>query len=161
MAIATSTAIAIGAIAASTAVTLYATDTQAKQAEANANFQAAQSEADARAAQGAAMIEADRIRKEAKAQRARATAAAAASGVDVNSPTALKINQEITRNAEEDAVMTMFNANDYGARLGQQATADRIAGNNARRAGRAQQASTLLSSAGAMTNYGNGWKKAG
>lgn len=161
MAVATSTAIALGVMAASTAVTLYATDTQAKQAEANANFQAAQAEADARAAQGAASIEAARIRKESKAQRAKATAAAAASGVDVNSPTALKINEEITSNAEQDARMVMFNAQDQGARLNQQATADRIGGANARRAGRTSQASTLLSAAGSMTNYGQGWKRAG
>lgn len=161
MAITTTTAIALGVMAAGTAVTLYGQDTAAKQAEANANFQAAQAEADARAAKADAMLEAERIRKEGKAQRARAAAAAAASGIDVSSPTAVKIDEEITRNAEQDAITTIFNADDRAARMGQQAAADRIGGANARRAGRVNQASTLLSAAGGMTNYGQGWKRAG
>src|SRR3546814_20621914 len=61
------------------------TDTAANQEEANAKFAADQAEVDARAEQGAAQVEAERIRREGKAQRAKAVAAAAASGVDVNS----------------------------------------------------------------------------
>ncbi|MEN1958433.1 hypothetical protein [Luteimonas changyuni] len=162
MAVATTTLALVGlaATAVGAGVSLYATDTAAKQAEANANFQANQAEADARAARGEAAIEAERIRKEGKAQRARATAAAAASGIDVSSPTALKVNEEITRNAEEDAMTTVFNAQDRGARMGQQATADRIAGANARSAGRTQQASTLLSATTSMVDYGDAWKRA-
>lgn len=157
--IATTTAITLGVLAASTAVTLYGQDTQAKQAEANAKFDASQAEADARAEAGAAEVEAKRIRDAAKKQRGQAIAAAAASGVDVNSPTALKIDEEITSNAEEDAVLTILGGSDRARRLGQQADASRIGGRNARSAGRVAQASTLLSAASTGYNGGN-WKRA-
>ena len=157
MAIATTTAIALGLMAASTAVTLYATDTQAKQGEANLKFQAKQAEADANAERGAAQVEADRIRKAAKAQRATATAQAAAAGIDVNSPTAVKIDEEIVSNSEEDAFMTLLNGSDRGARLNQQASADRIGAGVVRSNGKMQQGATLLSAAGSMST---GWKRA-
>lgn len=160
MALATTTIIALAAAAASTAVSLYAEDTSAKQQEANAKFAADQAEADANAEKGAAMIEAERIRKQGKAQRAKAVAAAAAAGVDVDSPTALKIDQEITANAEEDAMLTILNGGDRAARLRQQGQADRIAGSNAASAGRINQASSLLTSAYTYgTNSGKGWKR--
>lgn len=149
---------ALALMAAGTATTLYGVDTQAKQGEANAKFQAAQAEADARVETDAAKIEAQRIRDAAKKQRSQAIAAAAASGVDVNSPTALRINEDITRNAEEDAVLTILGGRDSAARMGQQAQASRIAGSNARTAGRVQQASTLLSAASSAYNGGN-WKR--
>lgn len=160
MCITATVALLLASTAVSTGVALYGADTQAKQAEANAKFGAAQAEADARAAQGEAQIEADRIRKAGKAQQAQAVAAAAASGVDVNSPTALKLDEEIGKSAEEDAVLTILGGGDRASRMRQQAAADRIAGSNARTAGRVNQASTLLSSAAVMTNYGKGWKKA-
>lgn len=144
----------------STAATLYGQDTQAKQAQANAKFEAAQAEADARAEAGAAEIEAKRIRDAAKKQRGQAIAAAAASGVDVNSPTALKIDEQITASAEEDAVLTILGGRDRSARLGQQAAASRIAGSNARTAGRVAQASTLLSAASSAYGSGGNWKRA-
>lgn len=149
----TATVITIGLLAASTAVTLYGQDTQAKQAEANAKFQAAQAEADAKTEAQAAQIEAQRIRDAAKKQRAQAVAAAAASGVDVNSPTALRINEDITRNAEEDAVLTILGGRDSSARLRQGAQASRIAGSAARTAGRVEQATTLLSAANTVNNW--------
>lgn len=163
MAVATTTALIIGAAvtAVGTAATLYAQDTASQQAEANLKHQADQAAADAKAEQGAAMVEAERIRKAAKAQRAQAVAAAAASGVDVNSPTALRIDEDITKNAEEDALLTILNGGDRAARMNQQAHVDRIGAGLARSEGRQQQAATLLSSAGQMANYSRGWKKAG
>lgn len=158
------TGIAIGMLAATafgTAATLYSTDTQAKQAESNLKFQAAQGEADAKAADGAARVEAERIRKAARAQRATATAQAAANGADIDSPTAVKIDEEIVRNSEEDALTTILNGGDRSARMRQQSRMDRIGAGLARSEGRQQQAATLISAAGTMTNYGQGWKKAG
>lgn len=162
MAVATTTAIVIGLAltAASTAVSLYASDTANKQQEANLKFQAAQSEADARAAQGEAEVEAMRIRKSAKAQRAQATAAAAAAGIDVNSPTAVRINEGITKNSEEDALLTIMGGKDRSARLNQQAQADRTGASIVRSEGRTAQAGTLLSAASSAYNsYGTGWKR--
>lgn len=163
MAYATSTYLILAALAASTAATMYSTDTQANQAEANAKFQADQAAADAEAEKGAALVEAERIRKAAKAQRAQAVAAAAASGVDVESPTAVKLDQEITSNAEEDALLTILNGSDKAARLNQQAYADRQAGSIAKSNARMQNTGTLLSAvASAAGSYGSsgGWKKA-
>ncbi len=150
----------IAATVAGGAVQMYGIDTQAKQAESNAEFQAAQAEADAKAADGAAKVEAERIRRAGKAQQAQAVAAAAASGVGVSSPAAVKIDAEIGQNAEQDAYMTILNGQDSGARLRQQAVADRNAGSAARTAGNIQMGSTLLSTAAAATNNGQGWKKA-
>lgn len=152
--------IMIASAVAGTATTLYGQDTQAKQLESNAKFSAAQSDADANAAEGAAQVEAGRIRKAAKAQQSQAVAAAAASGVDVNSPSAIKIDSEIGRNAEQDAYLTILNGQDTASRMRQQSVADRNAGASARTAGNTQMGSTLLSSAASMTNYGQGWKKA-
>ena len=158
MAVATTTAIMLALLAASTTATLYAQDTASKQAEANAKFDAAQKQADAKVEADAAQIEAQRIRDAAKKQRVQAVAAAAASGVDVNSPTALRINEDITRNSEEDAVLTILGGRDSAARLQQGAQASRIAGSQARAAGRVQQATTLLSAASTAYNGGN-WRR--
>jgi len=152
--------IALAGLAAGTATSLYATDTAAKQEEANAKFAAEQAEADAKAEAGAAQVEADRIRKAAKRQKSAAIAAAAASGVDVDSASAVKIDEEINKNAEEDAYLTLVGGSDRAARLNQQATADRYAGDAARTAGKINQASTLLSAAGTAANAGRGWKRA-
>lgn len=152
-------ALLVGA-AAGTATTLYAQDTANNQQEANAKFAAQQAEADAKAAQGEAQVEAERIRRAAKAQRAQAVAQAAAAGVDVSSPTALKIDEEITKNSESDAYMTILNGADYAKRLNQQASADRISASSISAAGNAQAASTLLSGASTIGRYGSGWKAA-
>ncbi|HEY9540498.1 MAG TPA: hypothetical protein VIR05_02545 [Luteimonas sp.] len=146
----------LAATAVGTGVTMYGQDTAANQEEANAKFAADQAEADARAEQGAAQVEAERIRREGKRQRSKAVAAAAAAGVDVDSPTALKIDQEITANAEEDALTVIANGGDRARRLNQQGQADRIAGSNAASAGKINMASTLLEGA-AMT--ARGWKR--
>jgi hypothetical protein len=150
----------LAATAVGTTATLYAQDTEANAQEAAAKTQAAQNEADANAAEGAAKVEAERIRKAKKAQQSKAVAAAAASGVDINSPTAVKIDEEIGNNAEQDAYLTILNGQDTAARLRQQAVIDRNAGSSARTAGNAQMSATLLSAAATATNNGQGWKKA-
>jgi hypothetical protein len=133
----------------------------AAQENANRQFAADQAAADANAKIGEAQVEAERIRKAAKKQQSAAIAAAAASGVDVNSTSAVRIDQEIGNNAEQDAYLTLVGGKDYAARLNQQGQADRIAGRSAVRAGNYQSAASLIGFAGQATNYGNGWKKAG
>lgn len=164
MAYATTTYLVLAALAATTAVSMYSTDTQAKQQEANLKFQAEQAEADARAEAGAAQVEAMRIRKQAKMQRAQAIASAAASGIDVDSPTALKIDKDIAANAEEDAVLTIMQGKNRGSRLGQQAYASRNEASMARWAGKVNNTATLLSSVSSAAsmgaNGGAGWKRA-
>lgn len=162
MALATTTVALIGlaVTAASTGAALYGQDTAAKQQEANAKFAADQAAADAKAAAGAAQVEADRIRQAAKKQKTAAIAAAAASGVDVNSSSAVKITEDIDQVAGEDAYLTLVGGSDAAARINQQAAADNIAASSARSAGRASQASTLISAAGTAATYGKNWKRA-
>lgn len=145
------------ATAASAGVSMYAADTQAKQQESNLKYQAAQEAADAKAAAGAAEVEAMRLRKAAKAQRAEATAAAAASGIDVNSPTAVRIGEEVTHNGEEDALLTILGGKDRMSRMNNQAYVDRQGASLARSEARTQNAGTLLS---AGASIAAGWKTA-
>lgn len=147
--------------AAGTVVSIDAAQTQGRQAEANAKFQAAQAAADANAEKGAAQVEAERIRKAGRRQQSAAIAAAAASGVDVASPTAVKIDQQIGQNAEHDAYLTILGGGDRAARLNQGGQAALIEGRSARQAANYQSVSSLLSFAATATNYGQGWKKAG
>jgi hypothetical protein len=139
---------------------MYATDTASKQQEANLKFQSDQMAADAAAERGAAEVEAMRIRKAGKMQRAQATAAAAASGVDVNSPTAVKIDQTISQNAEEDALLTILGGRDRSARMGQQSYLDRQGASLARQEGRQRNTATLISTAGNLTGMYSNWKRA-
>src|SRR3546814_12534310 len=131
---ATLTMLYLAATAVGTGVTMYGQDTAANQEEANAKFAADQAEADARAEQGAAQVEAERIRREGKAQRAKAVAAAAASGVDVNSPTALKIDQAVTANAEADAMLTILTGGAPARRTTHAGHADHSPGSHAAKA---------------------------
>lgn len=120
------------------------------------NYLAAQAEADSRAERGAAQVEAERILKASKRQRSEAVAALAASGVDVNSSTALKIDEEISRGAAEDAFLTLTGGSDRAARLNAEASGARYAGKQAQRAGYVNAASSLLSSG---SSIGRGWKR--
>lgn len=152
---------AIVGTALSTTATLYAQDTSKKQAEATAQYQADQAAADARAAQGQAQVDAEAIRKDAKRQRATAVAQAAAAGVDVNSPTALKIDETITKNAETDAYMTILNGDNYAAKLNQQGEAAKISGENASSASNTAMVGSLLSGATNVYNQSqSAWKRA-
>lgn len=136
-------------------------DTQAKQEQANLNYQAAQTAADAKAAQGEAEVEAARIRKQAQTQRNQATAAAAASGIDVTSPTAIKIDQHIQATGEEDAITTLLNGSDTGARMNNQAAVDRTGASLVMSNAKQQETATLLSSAANTMGTYSQWKKAG
>lgn len=144
-----------------TGASMYATDTAAKQQEANLKFQAAQSEADAKAEAGAAQVEAERIRKQAKSKRSQAVAAAAASGIDVNSPTALKIDKDITAANEEDALLTILQGSDRAKRLNQQAAADRLSASSTRLGAKLENTGTLLSGLSSIATQGqSAWKTA-
>lgn len=122
-----------------------------------ANYQAAQANADAEAARGAAKVQADRIRKAGRQQAAQANAALAASGVETGEGTALRITSDITGSAEQDAMTTILNGMNTGARFNAQAQADKISGNNAASAGYINAAGSLLQAGG--TAY-SGWKRA-
>lgn len=131
---------------------------QGKEAQDYNEYLAKQSEADARTAQSAAEVEAMRIRKQRDKVRADAIATIAQSGVDVNSDTALRIDEQITRDSEEDAFLTLAGGVDRVNRLGAEAEGYRISGKQARTAGYVKAGTSLL---GAASNNGRGWKRAG
>lgn len=122
-----------------------------------AQYQKDQAQADANAKREAAMVRAEQIRKSAKAQKARAVAALAGSGVNVDSGTALNINQTIDKNAEQDAFLTIVGGNDSALRLESAAHGYGTQAANDKTAGYINAGTTLL---GATTNNGKGWKKA-
>jgi len=120
-----------------------------------AQYQANQTEADARAEVGMAQVDAARIRKAGQRQAAEANAQLAGSGVDTGEGSALNINREITQGAEEDAYLTIVGAHDRSSRMGADAAALRISGDQARRA-------AVIKGAGSLISLGNdmskGWK---
>ena len=142
--------------AAAVAVSAYAAYDSGQQSKAMGEYQADQAAADAAAERSAAQVQAEKIRKMARIQAGEANASLAASGVEVGEGTALRINQEIYRDAEEDASMTILNARNSAAKTDQQGVAARLQGNADARAGTLNATSSLMS--GAYDGY-TGWKK--
>jgi hypothetical protein len=144
--------------AASTAASVMGAQQQAKNQEAVAKHNAAQAQADANAEQSAAEVHADKIRKAGRIKASEATAQLAGSGVDVGEGSAVRINEDITAGAEEDAVMTVFGGKDRAARLNSQAAMDKWSASNYSKAGTINAASSVLSGASSMLR---GYKTAG
>lgn len=144
-------------MAASTAVGAYATYQSGQTQKDFANYEAAQAQADAKAQEGAAQVEADRIRKAGKVAAEEANAAVAASGQDLSSAGALAINREVYRGSEEDAYFALLGGKDRAARLNAQAGLTRARGAAAAQAGSLGAFATALS--GAANTY-TGWKTA-
>lgn len=96
---------------------------QAGQTEKDfANYEAAQGRADADAEKGAAQVEAERIRRAGQAALAETNAALAASGQSLGSAGALRINQRVAANTEEDAYFALLGGKDRSTRLQTQAS---------------------------------------
>jgi hypothetical protein len=148
-------AVLIVATVASALVAGYGAYQQAETAKETGKFQAAQAAADANATQGAAQVEAERLRKAGRRRQAEAIAQAAANGVDVNSPTAVKIDQQIGQNAEQDAYMTILNGQDQSARIKQGGQAALLSAKSQAQGYMYQGASSLLSAAGSVASN---WK---
>lgn len=142
---------------AGAAISLLGQQQQGRAAQAAANYQAEQADADAQAARSAAKVQAQKIRDAGKQQASQANASLAASGVETGEGTALRITSGITGNAEEDAYTTILNGVNSGNRLNAQAQADRISGNNARRAANIGSAGTVLQGG---SSFYNGWRRA-
>lgn len=149
-------AIAVATAVAGTAYSVYSTQQSGKQVQLTADSQAEQSQLDANAAASAATVQADRIRRLARNQASEANAALAGSGVEVGEGTAVNINEEIIGNAEEDAVLTVFNGQAQKARGSVDASNYRLLGRQARGTANAQSVGSVLSTGAnlAMT----GWK---
>lgn len=134
--------------------------------------QAADAAADAQVAQGkqlatqagqqqdASNAEAERIRAAARRQRAEAAAAYSASGVSVADGTPLKIDQEIARGGELDALNTIISGGRESDTLTREAAAMGRQAKATRQAGRMQAVSTLMSSASNAATA-SGWRANG
>lgn len=120
--------------AASALMQGFSTLQQGRQAQKMANYEAKQAEANAAAERGAAAVRADKIRKMGRMQRSSARAALAASGANVGEGTALVIDQQIGRDAEEDALTEIMTGGRRADALNTQAELSRISGRNARSA---------------------------
>ncbi len=102
-----------------------------------------------------AVAQAEKIRKAASIQRSAANAALSASGVDLGSGSAVKINEEITKNSEQDAYTAILSGNRSAGSSLQQASMFERSGSNAATAGFLNAGSSLLSGGAAI---GKGWK---
>lgn len=118
------------------------------------------SAADAGYQQDAATAQADQIRRAAMRQRAAARAALSASGVSVDEGTPIKIDQEITRGGEYDA-LTAILGGDRAASTGlKEAVSYGKYASKTKQAGAWQAASTVLAS-GASAANSSGWRSNG
>lgn len=120
-------------------------------------YEAKQGEADARAEKGAAVVEAERIRKMGKRAAAEASVALAANGGDLSSAGSLAINRDIYRSSEEDAYFALVGGEDRSKRMMASAQLDKMRGTAAGQAGVYSAIGTL--GQGAAQAYG-GWKQA-
>jgi len=102
--ISATTWIALAAAAASATAAVYSGNVQKQTAEVNAELQRREGAAQ----EDAAMAQAEKIRKAGKAQAAQATAALAGSGVSIGEGTPIRINEQIIKNAEDDAYSTLL-----------------------------------------------------
>lgn len=139
------------------ALSAYSSVQQGKAAEDMGNYQADQAQADAEAAKGVARVEADQIRKQARRANSAANAQMAANGVLLGvGGTAEEINKDITSRAETDAQMGIFGAADKANRINAQGEADKVAGEEAGKAGYVNALETLAS-----TGQKTDWKLMG
>lgn len=131
--------------AISTAVQVAGALTQGAQQSSMYKYQAAQANADAQAEREAAEVRADKIRKAGKYQQSEARAALAASGVETGSGSAVRINQQIGRDTESDALSEILSGQ-YGAqKLESQAQGYGMAAKNASTSGYLRAGGSLLS----------------
>lgn len=141
----------------STAVSVLGSMKQGQQSQDYANYQADQARADGAATQGAAEVQADKIRKAMRMQQSQAVASLAGSGVDVNAGTSNTIINDIQNRGEQDALTTLLDGTNQNKRMQAQATGYEISGRNAK-------SNSELTAAGSALSGGyqiaKGWKTA-
>ena len=100
------------------------------------------------------MAQAEKIRRAGRAAASQANAAMAASGVAIGEGTALRINEQIYKDSEDDAFSTLLTGARRQRTANDQAGLMAYEGRSARTAGFLNAGATVLSSAG---SYGK-WK---
>lgn len=141
--------LAAGAVSAGAAVMQ---GQQAKEtADTNAELQRRQGEAD----KDAAVAQAEKIRKAQRYAISQANAANAASGLAVGEGSAVKIDQQIYKNSEDDAFSTLLTGTRRARNDNTQAGISEWQGGNAQTAGYLNATASLLSTG---AKVGSGWK---
>lgn len=130
----------IASTAVSTVGAVYSGMQQKDIADDNAELARRQGEAD----KDAAIAQAGKIRKATRQQAGQATAALASSGVSVGEGTALRINEQIYRDSEEDAYNTILTGTRRQATSNAEAGILRQEGRNAQTAGLINAGSSVL-----------------
>lgn len=143
-----------------TAATAYGQYEAGKAAADAADAQGKQLAMQAGQQQDAANAEAERIRAAARRQRAEAAAAYAGSGVSVGEGSPLKIDQEIARGGELDALNTIISGGRESDTLSREAAAFGAQGRATRKAANMQAFGTLMSSASNAATA-SGWRANG
>lgn len=105
-----------------------------------------------------AIAQAEKIRRVAAIQKSQANAGLAASGVSLGEGTAVKINEEITKNSEQDAYTAILNGSRSANASLQQASMFDSKASNALNSSYLNAGSSLLS---AGAKIGKGWKQPG
>jgi len=143
-------AVLIAGAVASAGASIYSGVQQNKVMEANAEMarREANQEADA------AVAQAEKIRRAGRAAASQANAALAASGVAIGEGTALRINEQIYKDSEDDAFSTLLTGVRRHRSANDQAGLMEYEGRSARTAGFLNAGATILSSA---SSYGK-WK---
>lgn len=152
-------AVTMAATAVAGAVSAYSSIEQGRSQAKWANYQANQAQADANAEASLARVEAEKIREAGKRQRSQARAAMAASGIDVDEGTAVNINEDISKGAEEDALHAIWGGIDRQQRGYAQAQADRSRGKQAQTAGNLNATATLLNAGSQAYGQYKGWRR--
>lgn len=102
----------------------------------------------------AAIAQAEKIRIAAKRHAGSAEAAYAASGIDVGSGSAVRVNEQIYRDSESDAYMTILTGNRRATSASNEGNIVRAQGDKAMVAGVMSASGSLLSGYGKATAWG-------
>lgn len=147
------TLMAVGSIA-STVVGVYAQQQQGKAQKQVAEYNAKNAENAATRTRNQGIFAQNQQRQKVKQLAANQRAQAAASGVDINTGSALSLQEDTELFGEVDALRIGENYLDQAASLDSQARSSRFAGQVARNSANMNSVGTLLSGASATLNTG-------
>lgn len=142
----------VAATALSAGASLYSGYQQYEQGK----FANEQAQADAMAREGAARVEAERIRSMTKKQQSAARAAYAGSGVAVDEGSALNINEDIAQRGEMDALTAIMQGRYDSASMRQQGKMAAYQGRQGAIAGAINAGATVASGAFKYDNWKTG-----
>lgn len=145
---------------AATGLNVYGQVQQGKAADRQARGAAAESEHQAALALDDAQAEAANIRRAGARQRGETLAGIAASGVKIGEGSALDAEREVLEGAARDEYMTILTGDRQASAYRRQASNQRAAGRDARRAANIGAFSSLLSAGGSFAKA-SGWRSNG